>query len=135
MLAWLAEPDIDPDLGPREADGVRSVLHALAATAAGPSGNAQVRGDEVRAAVRTLEAQAPLELVALRLCQAVDGFGDFTPVDAARLRAGAQVVIYAEVDGVLDDHRTRVPRPAAQSGGTTTRSICLSLSGCPAFSR
>lgn len=100
VLAWLAEPDIDPDLGPRDTDGVRSVLRALAATAAGPSSPAQLRGDEVRAAVRTLEAQAPLELVDLRLCQEVNGFGDYAPVDASRLRAGQQVVVYVEVDGV-----------------------------------
>ena len=97
VLAWLAEPDIDPDLGQREADTVRSVLRALQATAAG---DPQARGDDVRTAVQTLEARAPLELVDLRLCSEVKRFGDFTPFDPPARRAGDWVVIYCEVDGL-----------------------------------
>ncbi len=117
VLAWLAEPDIDPDLGQREADNVRSVLRALeAATGPGNSGkaaDAHNRGDDVRTAVRTLEAKAPLELVDLRLCSKVERFGDFTPIDPPARRGGDQVVIYCEVDGVHHEPTT--------SGGFQTK--------------
>ena len=47
VLAWLAEPDLDPELGHREADGVRAVLRALEDA----GGESPRRGDEVRSAV------------------------------------------------------------------------------------
>ena len=109
VLAWLAEPDIDPDLGQREADNVHSVLRALEATNAvsGDSGKARPdahnRGDDVRVAVRTLEAKAPLELVDIRLCSKVERFGDFTLIDPQAPRSGDRVVIYCEVDGVHNE--------------------------------
>lgn len=104
VLAWLAEPDIDPDLGQRDADGVRSVLRALAASAQElGQADAHLRGDEVRTAVQTLEAHAPLELVELRLCSQVEGFGVVTPIDSSHLCAGDRVIVYVEVDGVHYD--------------------------------
>ncbi len=113
VLAWLAEPDIDPDLGQRDADTVRAVLRALQATASGdPRADAHNRGNDVRAAVQTLEAKAPLELVDLQLCSKVERFGDFTPFDPPARRAGERVVIYCEVDGL--HHETT-------SGGFQTR--------------
>ena len=96
VLAWLAEPDIDPDLGQHEADGVRAVLRALDdAPAESPR-----RGDEVRAAVLVLEDQAPLEIVDLRLCSKVERFGDFEPFEPPVRKAGQPVILYCEVDGL-----------------------------------
>ena len=113
VLAWLAEPDIDPDLGQRDADAVRAVLRALQANAA-PNAAADVpgRGDDVRTAVRTLEAKAPLELTDLQLCSQVDGFGDYAAFEPPVRRAGDWVIVYCEVDGV---HHEPVP------GGFQTR--------------
>ena len=108
VLAWLAEPDIDPDLGQRDSDTVRSVLRALQVTTAGDGrGDTHTRGDDVRTAVQTLEAKAPLELVDLRLCSKVDAFGDFTLFDSPGRRAGERVIIYCEVDGVHHEPTSR----------------------------
>ncbi len=96
VLAWLAEPDIDPDFGQHEADGVRAVLRALDdAPAPSPS-----RGDEVRAAVQVIEDKAPLEIVDLRLCSKVDGFGDFESFEPPVRKAGQPVILYCELDGL-----------------------------------
>ena len=101
VLAWLAEPDIDPDLGQRDADTVRTVLRALQATTSGDShAETRTRGDDVRTAVQTLEAKAPLELVTLQICQKVERFGDIVPFESSARRAGEWVVIYCEVDGI-----------------------------------
>jgi hypothetical protein len=109
VLAWLSEPDIDPDLGQHDADGVRSVLRAL--DDAQPE--ATRRGDEVRSAVQVLEDRAPLEIVDLRLCRKVERFGDFEAFDPPVRKAGEPVVIYSEIDGVHHEstssgYRTRV---------------------------
>ena len=109
VLAWLAEPDIDPDLGQRDADTVRAVLRALQATtsAGDPRADTHTRGDDVRTAVQTLEAKAPLELVDLRLCSKVERFGDFSLFDPPARRAGDWVVIYAEVDGLHHEQTSK----------------------------
>ncbi len=116
VLAWLAEPEIDPDFGGREPDGVRSVLHALEATTpADPtrsSGDPRGRGNDIRAAVQTLEARAPLELVELQICQEVRVFGDLVPFATPARAPGDWVVIYCEVDGLHQE---------ATSGGYQTR--------------
>ena len=96
VLSWLAEPDIDPELGHREGDGVRAVLRALDE----PPGESPRRGDEVRSAVLVLEDKAPLEIVDLRLCARVEGFGDFEPFEPAVRQAGTKVVLYCEFDGL-----------------------------------
>ena len=97
VLAWLAEPDIDPDLGGRDADGVRAVLRALEAPRPGDS---HPRGDDVRAAISMLEAKAPLELVNLQICQSVERFGEFTLFRSPTHRAGDWIGLYCEVDGL-----------------------------------
>ena len=96
VLAWLAEPDLDPDLGHREADGVRAVLRALDEA----PGEPPRRGDEVRSAVLVLEDKAPLEIVDLRLCSKVEKFGDFEPFEPPVRKAGQPVILYCEVDGL-----------------------------------
>lgn len=96
LLAWLAEPDIDPDFGQHEADGTRAVLRALDDSQSGTP----ARGDEVRAAVQAIEDKAPLEIVDLRLCSKVDRFGDFEPYEPPVRKAGQIVVVYCEVDGL-----------------------------------
>ena len=96
VLAWLAEPDIDPDLGPHESDGVRAVLKALDE----PPAESPRRGDEVRSAVLVLEDKAPLEIVDLRLCSKVERFGDFEPFEPPVRKAGQPVILYCEVDGL-----------------------------------
>jgi hypothetical protein len=108
VLSWLAEPDIDPDNGQSEADGVRAVLRVLDDA---PT-EAHRRGDEVRAAVHVIEDRAPLEIADLRLCSKVERFGDFEPFDPPVRKAGQPVIIYSEVDGVWHE---------PTSGGFRTR--------------
>ena len=108
VLSWLAEPDIDPDHGQIEADGVRAVLRVLDEAPA----EGHRRGDEVRAAVQAIEDRAPLEIVDLRLCSKVERFGDFEPFDPPVRKAGQPVIIYSEVDGIQHE---------ATSGGFRTR--------------
>ena len=96
VLAWLAEPDLDPDLGQREADGVRAVLRALDDA----PGESPRRGQDVRSAVVVLEDKAPLEIVDLRACSKVDGFGDFEAFEPPVRKAGQEIVLYCEVDGL-----------------------------------
>ena len=114
VLAWLAEPDIDPDLGQHDADAVRAVLRALQASATtDPRADAHNRGDDVRVAVQTLESRAPLELVDLQLCAKVERFGDYVAFDPPARPAGKDVVIYCEVDGLHheltpDGYQTRL---------------------------
>ena len=96
VLSWLAEPDLDPELGHREADGVRAVLRALDDA----SGESTRRGDEVRSAVVALEDRAPLEITDLRFVARVDGFGDFTALAPPIHKAGQEVILYCELDGL-----------------------------------
>ena len=96
VLAWLAEPDIDPDLGQHDADSVRSVLKVLDESAP----ESPNRGEDVRAAVQAIENKAPLEMLDLKLCSRVDGYCDFVPFDPPVHKAGQSVVIYCELDGV-----------------------------------
>jgi hypothetical protein len=109
VLGWLAEPDLDPELGHREADGVRAVLRALDDSPA----ESPRRGDEVRSAVLVLEEKAPLEITDLRLCCKVDGFGDFEAFEPPVRKAGQPVILYCELDGLRFEQtsagfRTRV---------------------------
>jgi hypothetical protein len=121
VLAWLAEPEIDPDLGQREADSIRAVLRALDDIPTRPNG----RGDEVRSAVLVLEDRAPLEVVDLRLCSKVERFGDFEPFEPPVRKAGQDVILYCELDGVRFEstpsgHRSRIAAKVeilAEGGG------------------
>ena len=97
VLAWLAEPDIDPELGTSGGDSVRAILRVLETPALGKD---QPRGEEVRAAIQTLEARAPLELVDLQICQAVERFGEVTPFKTPGRQAGDWIGLYCEVDGL-----------------------------------
>jgi hypothetical protein len=96
VLAWLAEPDLDPGLDHRETDDVRAVLRALDDS----PGEPLRRGDEVRSAVLVLEEKAPLEITDLRLCCKVDGFGDFEAFEPPVRKAGQPVILYCELDGL-----------------------------------
>jgi hypothetical protein len=98
VLAWLAEPDIDPglDIDHREAAGLGAVLRALDDS----PGESPRRGDEVRSAVLVLEEKAPLEITDLRLCCKVDGFGDFEAFEPPVRKAGQPVILYCELDGL-----------------------------------
>ena len=100
LLGWLAEPDIDPDA--RSAADVaqgRAVLKGLAAVI-DPTAPAATRGAEIRDAVATLEARAPLEITELRLCRKVHGFGNIEPLEPASRKAGQAVVVYCELAGL-----------------------------------
>ena len=97
VLAWLAEPDIDPDLGTGAADDVRAILRVLEASATPKD---PPRGDEVRTAIRALEDRAPLELVDLQICQAVERFGEVTPFGTPGRQAGDWIGLYCEIDGL-----------------------------------
>jgi hypothetical protein len=108
VLAWLAEPDIDPGVGVHEVDDVRAVLKGLGDPAAGNP----PRGEEIRAAVQVLEERAPLEIAELKVCRRVDGFGDFVPYEPAVRKPGEGVVIYCEVEGL---------RAEAHASGFRTR--------------
>lgn len=96
VLAWMAGPDIDPEVDRPESRDVRAVLKAMADAPSGPPANA----DDVRAAIRVLEERAPLEISDLQLCTRVDGFGDYQALDPPIQRPGQQVVIYCKIDGV-----------------------------------
>ena len=121
VLAWLAEPDLDPELGQRESDGVRAVLRALDEA----PGESPHRGDEVRSAVLVLEDKAPFEITDLRFCSRVDGFGDFEAFEPPVRKAGQPVILYCEIDGLRFEQtstgfRTRVAAQLeilAQGGG------------------
>jgi hypothetical protein len=96
ILSWLAEPDLDPELGHREANGVRAVLRALDDT---PTESPR-RGEDVRSAVVALEDRAPLEITELRFCSNVDGFGTFDAVEPPVHKAGEPILLYCELDGL-----------------------------------
>jgi hypothetical protein len=121
VLAWLAEPDLDPELGQRESDGVRAVLRAIDDS----PGDSPRRGDEVRSAVLVLEDKAPFEITDLRFCSRVDGFGDFEAFEPPVRKAGQPVILYCEIDGLRFEQtsggfRTRVAAQLeilAQGGG------------------
>ena len=98
VLAWLAEPEVDLELGlgHRDSDGVAAVLRALDDSAVDPAR----RGDEVRSAVLVLEDKAPLEITDLRLCSKVEGFGDYEAFEPPVRKAGQPVILYCELDGL-----------------------------------
>jgi hypothetical protein len=100
LLTWLAEPDIDPDA--RSAADVaqgRAVLKGLAALLDHQS-NKVTRGSEIREAITTLEAEVPLEIADLRLCRAVNGFGNIEPLEPATRKPGQAVILYCELNGL-----------------------------------
>lgn len=92
VMAWLAEPDIDPDFGPREPDPVRSILKVLEAS--------PPRGDHIRSAVQAIEEKAPLEVVDLKVCLRVRGLGDYDLFDPPTRKVPVSVIVYCEVDGL-----------------------------------
>ncbi|WP_435017068.1 hypothetical protein TA3x_004658 [Tundrisphaera sp. TA3] len=96
VLAWLAEPHIDPDRDQPEARGLRSVLLALSGS---PTGTPS-RPEDVRSAIQVLEERVPMEITDLQLCLKVNGFGDYEVIDPPVRRAGQQVVIYSQIDGI-----------------------------------
>ena len=97
VLTWLSEPDIDPDLVNNDGDGVRAILRVLETPA---SSHEKPTGDDVRTALRVLEVHAPLELVDLQICQAVERFGEVTPFKTPGRQAGDWIGLYCEVDGL-----------------------------------
>ena len=100
LLGWLAEPDIDPDA--RTAVDVaqsRAVFKGLAAVI-DPTAPTATRGAEIRDAVATLEAQAPLEITELKLCRKVNGFGNIEALDPPTRKVGQAVVLYCELTGL-----------------------------------
>jgi hypothetical protein len=100
LLGWLAEPDLDPDA--RTAVDVaqsRAVFKGLAAVI-DPSTPTATRGAEIRDAVATLEAQAPLEITELKLCRKVNGFGNIEPLEPPSRKVGQAVVLYCELTGL-----------------------------------
>ncbi|WP_435005278.1 hypothetical protein P12x_003173 [Tundrisphaera lichenicola] len=129
VLAWLAEPEIVPDVSLHEADDVRAVLHAMEDV---PS-DSQRDGEDFRAAVRVIEDRAPLEIVDLRLCSKVERFGDFEPFEPPIRKAGQEVAIYAEVDGLHHEpiqagFRTRLAAQVeilAEAGGSPILTLPL----------
>jgi hypothetical protein len=98
LLAWLAEPDIDPDSrGAADVARGRAVLKGLGAVIDPSAPN---RAAEIREAVAALEAEAPLEIAELKPCRTVRGFGDIEPLDPAVRKAGQSVVLYSELSGL-----------------------------------
>ncbi len=97
LLAWLVEPDIDPDARTAgDAERGRAVLKGLAAVIDPAHG----RGPEIRQAVAALEASAPLEIADLTPCRMVHGFGDVEPLEPATRKPGQSVVLYSEINGL-----------------------------------
>jgi hypothetical protein len=100
LLAWLSEPDLDPDA--RSAGEIaqgQAVFKGLAAVL-DPSTPATFRAAEIRGAVTALEAGAPLEIAELRLCRTVHGFGNVEPLEPSTRKPGQSVVLYSEIDGL-----------------------------------
>ncbi len=98
LLAWLSEPDIDPDA--RSSDDVaqgRAVLKGLAAVLDPKATN---HGSEIREAIATLESHAPLEVTDLKLVRMVRGFGDIDPLEPPVRKSGQAVVLYSELNGL-----------------------------------
>jgi hypothetical protein len=100
LLAWLAEPDIDPDArtGEELAQG-RAVLKGLGAIL-DLSGPRDLRAADIRQAITALESRSPLEVTDLKLCLAVHGFGSFDAIDPVERKPGQAVVLYCEMAGV-----------------------------------
>jgi hypothetical protein len=46
------------------------------------------------------DSNEPLTITELSVCRAVQGFGQFEPVDAGCLRAGQEIWLYSEIDGL-----------------------------------
>ncbi len=100
LLAWLAEPDIDPDARTAaDAERARAVLKGLAVLIDPPS-SPPARGVEIREAVAALEGVAPLEIAELRPCRMVHGFGNIEPLEPAARKPGQSVVLYSEINGL-----------------------------------
>lgn len=100
LLAWLAEPDIDPDArSSGEIAQGRAVLKGLAALL-DPSAPAPARGAEIREAVAALEAEAPLEITELKPCRVVHGFGSIEPLEPAVRKPGQAIILYCEINGL-----------------------------------
>lgn len=87
-----------------EADGGKplwtSVLTALAATQGSPAADERARATEIRAAVAALEDEAPLEIIDLRLCRKVKGFGNYDPIDPTACKPGQPLIVYCEMSGL-----------------------------------
>jgi hypothetical protein len=60
----------------------------------------RARAAGIRRAVRAIEDQAPLEIMDLRLCRKVNGFGSFEPVDPSACKSGQAVIVYCEMSGL-----------------------------------
>jgi hypothetical protein len=100
LLAWLAEPDIDPDARTAaDAERGRAVLKGLAVLI-DPTSPSAGRGPEIREAVAALESAAPLEIADLKPCRMVHGFGNVEPLEPAARKPGQSVVLYSEINGL-----------------------------------
>ena len=56
--------------------------------------------DWIRLALRELDDGFGLRIVRMALCRRVEGFGNYEPIEPARLNAGQTVILYAELMGV-----------------------------------
>ncbi|MEZ5940920.1 MAG: hypothetical protein R3C18_05985 [Planctomycetaceae bacterium] len=55
--------------------------------------------NQLRAAVRHLQATAPLELRHLAFCRQIDGFGSYEPFESETFTSGQSVLLYGELSG------------------------------------
>jgi hypothetical protein len=78
----------------------KTVLTALAATNHREASDDHGEASEIRAAVDAFQDQAPLEILELRLCRKVNGFGSFEPLEPAACKPGQSLIVYCEISGL-----------------------------------
>jgi hypothetical protein len=127
LLDWIAEPGGNA----KESTLWRTVLTALAAATGPETSDDPARGAEVRAAVEALEEHAPLAIADLRICRKVHGFGNFEPLDPARCRPGASMIVYCELEGL----RYEPQGPMRRSRLSTRVELVPARGGEPAWSQ
>ncbi|MCA8991685.1 MAG: hypothetical protein KDA88_06890 [Planctomycetaceae bacterium] len=92
-----------PNLPPAEQEFWTSVFWGLSSYLNEESvDSAKRRQDtlnQLRAAVRHLQATAPLELRHLAFCSQIDGFGSYEPFESETFASGQSVLLYGELSG------------------------------------
>lgn len=90
-----------------------------------PPGDLSANSSTIREAVAALEASTPLEIVDLRLCRRVFGFGHYEGIEPTGLRPGQAVIVYCEMSGLRHEPanpgfrsrlETRVKLQSSQDG-------------------
>lgn len=98
VLDWLAGDGQGP-VGESDRAWNR-VLAALSSATSAETPDEPALAHHLSAAVASLEAFAPLQINALTLCRKVQGFGNYQPLGRQAIRAGQQLLLYCEMEGL-----------------------------------